>query len=302
MSAPVEQKSSESSGNCGSCGCESGCGLLLWKNPIETGKVFGGLLVGLLVLKTVNLITFFLKVFYTTLFISGSIEFVSKIILGKGLVTKYGLKDCPNVVGMIKPSVDHMFKVFPVYQAKFRKLVFAYQPKNNFKAAVILFVLHRFFSWFSVWTIAFIGVISTFTVPLIYSMYKKEIDTAVDNGIKVAKVKTDEFTQLASEKTKPYLETLDSKLGPVSGFVKSQYHNANTVSSKSTTTGLAAKVPLEEPSKGTTTGSTSFPSVPQTAPLNQQTQEFSVDALQSELKQSTDGLKRDLQENNNVSY
>lgn len=277
------------------------CGLLLWRNPIETGKVFGGLLVGLLVLKTVNLFTFFLKILYTVVFVTGSIEFVTKIILGQGLVSKYGLKECPDTVGLIKPHIDNLLKQLPVQQAKLRKLVFAYQPKNNFKAAAGFYVLHMLFSWFSVWTIALAGVISTFTLPLIYSLYQTEIDTAVDNGIKVAKVKTEEFTQLASEKSKPYLETLDSKLGPVSKFVKTQYHNANTVGPQSTTNNLAAQVPFEKEeqhSTAHTTSSSTFPNAPSTKPLGQETQEFSVDQLQSELKQSSDGLKHDLQNNN----
>lgn len=286
-SAPVEKK------------CDS-CGLLLWKNPIETGKVFGGLLVGLLIVKKVNLITFFLRVLYTVVFITGSVEFVSKIVLGRGLITSYGPKDCPNTVGMLKPLIDDVLLKLPAQQAKLRKLVLAYQPKNNFKAAVVLYVLNKFFSWFSVWTMAFVGVIGAFSVPLVYSIFQTEIDTAVDNSIKVAKTKTEEFSTLASEKTKPYLETLDTKLGPVSKFVKSQYHKANTVTPQSTTSKLAAEVPLEpeHPAKAQTSSSTTFPSAPTTEPLGQETHEFSVDQLQNELKQSTEGLKHDLQQNN----
>lgn len=289
-SVPVEKKPETT----------QGCGLLLWKNPVETGKVFGGLLVGLLIVKKVNLITFFLKVVYTTVFITGSVEFVSKILLGQGLITSYGPKDCPNTVGFLKPLVDDVLQSLPPQQAKFRKLLLAYKPKDNFKAAVVLFLLHKFFSWFSVWTIAFISVIGAFTVPLIYSIFQTEIDTAVDNGIKVARTKTEEFSSLASEKTKPYLETLDTKLGPVSKFVKSQYHQANTVTPQSTTSKLAAEVPLEpeQPSHAQTSSSAAFPSAPTTQPLGQQTHEFSVDQLQSELKQSSEGLKHDLQQNN----
>lgn len=280
------------------------CGnnLLLWKNPVETGKVFGGLLVGLLVLKTVNLATFFLKVLYTVLFLTGSVEFVSKILLGQGLVTSYGPKECPNIVGFLKPRIDSLLQHLPAQLAKFRKLVFAYQPKNNFKAVAGLYVLHKFFSWFSLWTIAFVGVIGAFTVPLIYSIFQTEIDTAVDNGIKVARTKTEEFSSIASEKTKPYLETLDKKMGPVSKFVKSQYHQANTVTPQSTTSKLAAEVPLEpeHETHAQTTSSAAFPSAPTTKPLGQETQEFSVDQLQNELKQSTDGLKQNLQQNNSA--
>ncbi|QLQ81927.1 hypothetical protein HG537_0G01810 [Torulaspora globosa] len=277
-----------------------GCGLLLWKNPVETGKVFGGLLVGLLIVKKVNLITFFLRVLYTVVFITGSLEFVTKLLLGQGLVSAYGPKECPNTVGILRPQIDKVLLKLPVLQAKMRKLMFAYQPKNNFKAAVVLFFLHKFFSWFSVWTIAFVGVIGAFTVPLVYSIFQTEIDSAVDSGIRVAKTKTGEFSSMASEKTKPYLESLDSKLGPVSKFVKSQYHQANTVTPQSTTSKMAAEVPLEpeQRSQGHSSSSAAFPAAPTTEPLGQETHEFSVDQLQSELKQSTEGLKHDLQQNN----
>lgn len=279
---------------------QGGNDLLLWRNPVETGKVFGGLLVGLLVLKTVNLATLFLKLLYTVVFITGSVEFVSKILLGQGLISSYAPKECLNIVGLLKPHVDCLLQQLPAQQAKLRKLVFAYQPKNNFRAAAVLYVLHKFFSWFSLWTITFVGVIGAFTVPLVYSLFQTEIDTAVDNGIKVVKTKTEEFSTVASEKTKPYLESLDKKMGPVSNFVKSQYQQTNTVTPQSTTTQMAAQVPLEpeHESHAQTTSSAAFPNAPTTKPLGQETQEFSVDQLQSELKQSTDGLKHDLQQNN----
>lgn len=142
--------------------------LLLWKNPIETGKYFGLSLLVLLILKKVNLITFFLRVLYTVIFTTGAIEFVSKVVLGQGIVSKYGLKQCPNVVGCLRPRIEDLLNHLPAYQARLRTLVFAEEPKQNLKAGVVLYFLHKFFSWFSVWTIVFLGVISAFTLPLIY--------------------------------------------------------------------------------------------------------------------------------------
>lgn len=232
------------------------CDLLLWKNPVETGKVFGLSLVVLLILKKVNLITFFLRVLYTVVFTTGAIEFASKVVLGQGIVSKYGLRQCPNVAGFVRPRIEDLLKHLPVYQAKLRTLVFAYEPKQNLKAGLILYFLHKFFSWFSVWTIAFLGVISTFTLPLIYHTHQEEIDAAVNRALKIARAKGAEFSQIASEKSQPYLEKLDKKLGPVSKFVKTQYANANRAGAGAQTTssaaphastaGLAAKVPVEK--------------------------------------------------------
>ncbi|CAR25871.1 hypothetical protein ZYGR_0A04440 [Zygosaccharomyces rouxii] len=229
--------------------------LLLWKNPIETGKYFGLSLLTLLILKKVNLITFFLRVLYTVIFTTGGIEFVSKVVLGQGLVSKYSLKECPNVVGCLRPRIEELLRHLPTYQAKLRTLVFADEPKQNMKAGLVLYFLHKFFSWFSVWTIVFLGVISAFTLPLVYHTHQEEIDAAVNHALKIARAKSAEFSKIASEKSRPYLEKLDCKLGPVSKFVKTQYANYNRASAapkttssaapQATTAGLAAKVPFE---------------------------------------------------------
>ncbi|GAV51872.1 hypothetical protein ZYGR_0AF03430 [Zygosaccharomyces rouxii] len=229
--------------------------LLLWKNPIETGKYFGLSLLVLLILKKVNLITFFLRVLYTVIFTTGAIEFASKVVIGQGIVSKYGLKQCPNVVGCLRPHIEDVLRQLPAYQAKLRTLVFAEEPKQNLKAGVVLYFLHKFFSWFSVWTIVFLGVISAFTLPLVYYTHQEEIDSAVNHGLKIARAKSAEFSKVVSEKSQPYLEKLDKKLGPVSKFVKTQYANANRAGSgvqttssaapQASTAGLAAKVPLE---------------------------------------------------------
>ena len=151
-----------------SANCNCNCDLLLWKNPIETGKYFFGSILTLLILKKVNLITFFLKLFYTIFLTTGTIEFLSKAFLGQGLITKYGIKECPNTVAIIKPYFDEFLKNLPVKQAKFRMLVFAQVPKNTFKAALIAFALHKLFSWFSVRTILVVSVLAMFTIPIVY--------------------------------------------------------------------------------------------------------------------------------------
>ncbi|CAI4359455.1 BCE_3a_G0011050.mRNA.1.CDS.1 [Saccharomyces cerevisiae] len=277
-----------------SCNCD----LLLWRNPVQTGKYFGGSLLALLILKKVNLITFFLKVAYTILFTTGSIEFVSKLFLGQGLITKYGTKECPNIAGFIKPRIDEALKQLPVFQAHIRKTVFAQVPKHTFKAAVALFLLHKFFSWFSIWTIVFVGDIFTFTLPVIYHSYKHEIDATVAQGVEISKQKTQEFSQMACEKTKPYLDKVESKLGPISNLVKSKTAPVSSTAGRQTasTTKLAADVPLEPESKAYTSSAQVMPEVPQHEPST--TQEFNVDELSNELKKSTKNLQNELEKNN----
>lgn len=278
------------------------CDLLLWRNPVETGKVFGGLLVSLLVLKKVNLITFFLKFLYMVFLTTGSIEFASKLFLGQGLVTKYGIKECPDIVGFLKPRIDQALTQLPVHQAKLRKLVFAASPKRTLKAAGVTYVAHKLFSVLSLWTFLFVSVIFTFTLPLIYKTYQKEIDATAAKGVQVAKSKASEVQNAACEKASPYIKQLDEKLGPVSGFVKSKLPATRTAGStvgpEATTTKLAAQVPIEEPTSAKTS-SASFPSVPSTklggevkeeAPAVNEKIDIDIQDLKDELKKNKESV------------
>lgn len=267
------------------CNCD--CDLLLWKNPIETGKIFFGSLIALLILKKVNLITFFLRVGYTILLTTGTIEFVSKAFLGQGLVTKYGIKECPNTVGMIKPHIDEFLKQLPVKQAKVRMLVFASVPKNTFKAAVTLYLLHKLFSIFSLWTLLVLVDLAVFTLPIVYKTYQKEIDAAVQQGCKLTKQKTTEYSNLVCQKIKPHLE----KVGPLKSLVE-KCQQRSSAAPTSSTAKLASQVPLESTAK--TSSAQVLPNVPATEPLSNATKEFDVDQLTSEIKQSKEQLKDEL--------
>lgn len=238
------------------------CDLLLWKNPVETGKIFFGSILALLILKKVNLITFFLRVFYTVFLTTGTIEFVSKAFLGQGLVTKYGVKECPNTVGMIKPYVDNILKQLPVKQAKMRMLVFAYVPKNTFKAALVTYCLHKLFSWFSLWCLLFVGDLAIFSLPIIYKTYQTEIDAVLTKGCKCGKTKINQVSKQICDAVEPHVK----KIGPLNKFLQNLKKSNET----------PVETPVET-SSATTTG-TDLPSVPETKP-EQTTQEFDIDDL-----------------------
>lgn len=265
------------------CQCE--CDILLWKNPVETGKYFFGSIIALLILKKVNLITFLLRVFYTIFLTTGTLEFLTKIILGQGIVTKYGIKECPNTVGLIKPYIDEILKQLPIQQAKMRMLVFAYVPKNTFKAAGVAYCLHKFFSWFSVWTILFVADLLAFTLPIVYHTYQKEIDAQLECACKTIKKESDKYSKLACDKIKPHLEKL--------GLAK--YLQTSSAAPNATSAKLAANVPVETTSATTT--SADLPSVPSNGPSSSATKEFNVDDLTNEIKQSTNSLKEDFETN-----
>lgn len=236
--------------------------LLYWRNPVETGKVFGGALVTLLVLKKVNLVTFVLKVLYTVMLSTASVEFLSKLFLGQGMVSRYGVQSCPNIVGWLKPRVDEMLAAIPPRQEQLRKVLMAQSPKCTFKAAGVLYVLHKLFSVLSLWTTLFVGTILIFSLPLVYKTFQKEIDSTVAQGVEAGKQHAAALQSTVREKATPYVKQLDEKMGPVTGFVKSKLPatrvGGSNITTESTTAKLAADVPLEEPAVAKTS-SADFP-------------------------------------------
>lgn len=240
---------------------KSNCDLVLWKNPIETGKIFFGSIIALLVLKKVNLLTFFTRIIYTVLLTTGSIEFVSKVFLGQGLVTKYGIKECPNTVAIIKPYIDSFLKQLPVKQAKFRMLVFAQVPKNTFKAAFVFYLLNKLFSWFSVWTIIFGIDVALFTLPIFYKTYQKEIDSYVVKTYNCVRSKSEEQCKVMCKKLEPTLK----KCKPLEKYLNKCCATKSNITPESTTVNLASNV-------GVSSGS-ELPNVPKTEPIATQTSE-----------------------------
>ncbi|AAS50666.1 ABL105Wp [Eremothecium gossypii ATCC 10895] len=267
------------------------CDLLLWRNPVETGKVFGGLLVALLVLKKVNLVTFFLRVLYTTLFLSSAVEFASKFVLGQGLVTKYGVQECPNVAGMLRPKLEAALARLPAYQTQVRRLVFAASPQQTFKAAGLLYVLHILVSFFSVWTLALLSVVGAFTLPVVYHKYQREIDDAVHQGLALAKAKSAEAQKMASETAAPYIKQIDEKFGPVSHyFIPKTPSSSGPAAQKpaAPSTASSSKGSVVEPSQGASSAA-SFPSVPsakipESATKEVEEEDIDIEQLKQEMK------------------
>ena len=254
MSAPVQEQK-----KCSCCITE--CDILNWKNPVQSGKIFGGSLVFLLFIRNVNLLTFFTRIFYTVMITTGTVEFLSTVVLGNGngLVTKYGIQNCPNTVGILKPYVDEALKQMPVKQAAMRKLVFAASPKATFKAAFVFWLLNKLFNWFSLTFLLLIIDISVFTLPIIYQKFQTEIDAVAAQFLKLANAQCEKSCTVLKEKLQPVCERLDAKLGPVSTFIKSRLAtNEKKTETEAASTTAATAI-------AAATGS-SFPSTPSVQP------------------------------------
>lgn len=253
--------------------------LLTWKNPVATGKVFGGLVLGLVLLK-VNVINYFFYVAYLGLLVSAAAEYVGKLITGQGFVTKYtvhGPLYSKIVNESLLPAVGRFATCF---ESQIQRIVYAQDIELTLKAAGVSYILYFVTSYLSLYTISIISVVLAFTLPYLYIQNKDEIDAAVAHYSKLLKQKSSELTDQAHKAAAPHLDNLAKKTGPVGDFILSKLPTrtaGSTVGSNNDTsyhTGAGAEpVAVEKPLEGAgsaastahATGS-SFPSVPSGTP------------------------------------
>ena len=278
--------------NTGAADKTSICYLLTWKDPIHTGKVFGSIVFGLLIFKSVNLVNIFFHASYVALLLSAAAEYVGKLLTGKGFVTNY-FKQSPTAKSSYSEKFNKEFlptiaDLNTQIEKQVKKVVFAQDIESTLKAAGISYILYKVTSFVSLYSLFIFAIGFFFTVPYIYTTYQKEIDAAVGKYTSCAKAKVNKtlddlcphvhgfFKQLgpigqAIEKKLP-VRTAGSTVGNSRatsyGTAADQPIPASSSSSSSKPTGISSGVssgstqPTHK-TTGTTTGH-SFPSVGQT--------------------------------------
>lgn len=237
MSAPTTQSNSAL------------CELLTWKNPAATGKVFGSIVAVLLLVK-INIVNYVFYVAYLALLVSAAAEYVGKLVVGQGFVTKY--RGTPKEYARLfnNSVLPALSNAATIVESHVQSIVYAQDIEATLKAAGASYILYKLTSFFSLYTLLFATVVLAFSFPPLYQANKKEIDAAVAQYSALAKEKTSEYTAVAQKKIAPHLETLAKKTGPVGEFIQSKFPTRTAGS----TVGTA---PVAE----------SAPSVPSTSPL-----------------------------------
>ncbi|ODV64736.1 hypothetical protein HYPBUDRAFT_115700 [Hyphopichia burtonii NRRL Y-1933] len=244
----------------------SPCELLTWKDPVKTGKVFGSIVLALVVFKKVNLFNIFFHLAYIGLLASAAAEYAGKVVTGQGFVTKYKGSTKSYAKYINNDILPHLANFNEEIEGQFQKIVYAHDIETTLKAAGISYVLYKVTSWFSLYTLISIAVVLAFTGPAIYTRNKKEIDAAVAQYTKIAKEKSSEYTQLAQEKAAPHFDALVKKTGPVGAFISSKIPTRTAGSTVGSDKSPSYPGIETEPSTATTTGASKFPEVPSVNP------------------------------------
>ncbi|EGW35567.1 uncharacterized protein SPAPADRAFT_58796 [Spathaspora passalidarum NRRL Y-27907] len=286
--------SSAPTSTAGSCPISNACpcDLLTWKNPIKTGKVLASIVVALVVFKTVNLINLFFHLSYIGLLVSAAVEYVSKVVTGKGLITAYKPSATQSCAKKFNEQVlPHLSTVTVNLEERFRKIVYAQDIESTLKAAGVSYIAFKLTSWIPLFNLVVAAVILLFTAPFIYTTYKKEIDAAIADLTKIIKEKSTEVCNEIHKTVGPHLETLIKKSGPLGDFVKSKLHTRTAGSTVKDTNDSVFGTPSSSVSEaepiGVSTGASKFPDVPATK-LNQST----VDEIIEQADAAVDDAKK----------
>ncbi|CAI4302668.1 AMM_1a_G0007020.mRNA.1.CDS.1 [Saccharomyces cerevisiae] len=192
----------------GEAGHQNKTGLIYWTNPSKSGSSFAATLVSLLILRNVNVISVLLKIGYMVLFTSFAVELSTKVLFDKGVVSRFGMQESPDLVGVLKPHIDRELDRLPALEDRIRKLVFAHRTRNNFTIGVSLYFLHGLFAIFSMNTVLIMTTIFLYTVPLIYDRKQARIDCAIDRMKDLVIHRFHKNYNKVVEKTEPYIDRI----------------------------------------------------------------------------------------------
>ncbi|XBW36502.1 hypothetical protein QEN19_002079 [Hanseniaspora menglaensis] len=194
--------------------CNKNCEILLWKNPIESGKILGAALLAILLIKNLKF-THIISLVYKVAFTFAVLNIVSAKAVKYQVITKYVQPSkCPNIVGFVKPKIDSFLINLPGYQLKFRTFLFAENPFYTAKISAILFVAAKLLNTLSFTTILLIAVLGAFSLPLAYNKNQKVVDEQVEKVAKLVSEKID------ASPLKPYLAKFNSSYSTASAASK----------------------------------------------------------------------------------
>ncbi|CAI8503221.1 unnamed protein product [Hanseniaspora opuntiae] len=180
------------------------CDILLWKNPVQSGKFLGAALLVIIIIKNLKF-THILSLIYKAAFTFALVNIISAKVVKYQAITKYVQPSkCPNIVGFAKPRIDNFLVNLPAYQLKFRTFLFAENPFHTIKVASALFIIVKLLNALSFTTILLIGVLAAFSLPLAYNKNQKVVDAHAAKYYKLA------VDKLEASPLKPYLEKLNN--------------------------------------------------------------------------------------------
>ncbi|GME96545.1 unnamed protein product [Ambrosiozyma monospora] len=194
---------------------KSTCGLLTWKNPIESAKVFFGIIITLTLFKYVNVVSLVLYASTLVLAASAFAEFVGRKVTGQGLISKLRPQNTTYLGSFADTYASHFVKFVKNFELFLQDVIYSRDVETTAKFSALAFIFYKLTSWFSLWSLSVFFTVVLFTIPPLYLGNKTLID---DSAIKYSKLARDQagiHYGKARTLAAPHLSKLDAKFAPV---------------------------------------------------------------------------------------
>lgn len=206
----------------GKCLTKKSNNLFTWSDPKQSAITLGSILSALLLVKYVNLTALFFRLSTFALLASALAEYTGKIITGTGFVTKFrpATKNC--IGDSAEYYAPHFVTILKKVELQVQQLYTSTSIECTVRAGFASFFFYKLTSAFSLWTIAFVSTLLSFTAPPIYLANKEVIDQNILKGAEIAKAKAIEYKNCACEKLGPHMEKAKKIADPLFKLIESK--------------------------------------------------------------------------------
>lgn len=165
--------------------------LLLWKNPKLTGAVFGSAFVLLISIAMFSLLIVVSALFLTAMTLIGSYRFYLALIYRiKGTYDNTFDKLSAQDVSLPKDKVQNLARLletdFNLILNKLKSILLWDNLTTSGLAFAGFYVVYSIGCWFNTITLLILALVSVFTLPKVYDVYKKPIDQGIEKATSLA--------------------------------------------------------------------------------------------------------------------
>lgn len=230
---------------------------MTWKDPKKSAKVFGISLAVLIALKYLNIVNLFFKLSSFVLAVSGVAEYLGRLVTGTGFASKFKPAPCSHLNTFVKENIPKYESSVAALEAHLLDIVYSKNIETTLKLSGLSFVLYKITSWFSLFQLLFVGLVSAFTLPVIYVNYEKEIKEYQHKVVGISKEKYNEVYKQVGTQIEPHVKKVQDALSPYTAHITKYLPKNRTAGST-----VGAEYSKDEPSVASKPSSSSAATAP----------------------------------------
>lgn len=157
--------------------------LMMWRHIKDSAFIFGSGLTLLIALTYFSIISVFAYASFGVIILTGTLVFGRQLVFSFQQRTDVPhpfqhILDCSSVISpeYVHQQVDNILHPFNRSLTRMRNLYLADSLAETLKMAFYMYLLTYIGAWFNLMTLVIMGWVGAFTIPKIYTMYRRQID------------------------------------------------------------------------------------------------------------------------------